>query len=146
MAKYRISRVYGEIRRNWFFSQLRSNFLETVKRPLAHVLSFDRGPGHLANGVEKSEIRFPVFGVQWVKFGKNANFQTKNAHFKPPYLPQLRADPHHSKTICAKVQNPIMDKGHCGDHPPGRGYTPRQMCPTPKFAIFQILIGLFSKQ
>ena len=84
VAKYRISRVYGEIRRNWFFSNFDRIFLETVKRPLALVLSIDRGRGVLAKGVEKSEIRKPVFKVQWVKVCKNANFQTKNANFQTP--------------------------------------------------------------
>ena len=81
--------MFGKIRRNWFFSNFDRTFLETVQRPLALVLIVDRGPGLLANCVEKSKIRLPVFGVHWVEFGKNANFQGQNANFQTPISPPM---------------------------------------------------------
>ena len=78
---------FTHVRRNTtklFFSNFDRTFLETVKRPLAHVFSIDRGPGCFAKGVEKTEMGLPVFGEQWAKLGKNANFQTKNAHIQAP--------------------------------------------------------------
>ena len=41
LAKYRILRMSGEIRRNWFSSNFDRTFLESVKRLLARVLSID---------------------------------------------------------------------------------------------------------
>ena len=83
---------FTHVRRNTtklFFSNFDRTLLETAKRPLALVLCIDRGPGVLAKGVEKSKTRPRVFGVQWVKICKNANFQTTNANFQTPIFPPI---------------------------------------------------------
>jgi len=136
VAKYRISRVYGEIRRNWFFSNFDRTFLETVKRPLARVLCIDRGSGLLANGVEKSEIRPSVFGVQWVKIGQNANFQTKNAHFQTPIsLPIGGRSPPFKNRLCYGPK-PYNRQGSFRGSVPRKGVYPTPNVPHPQICDF----------
>jgi len=62
-AKYRILRMSGEIRRNWFFSNFDRTFLESVRRRLAQVLSIDRWAEDLAKAAEKLKIRLLVLAV-----------------------------------------------------------------------------------
>ena len=128
----------GEIRRNWFFSNFDRPFLETVKRPLAQVLSIHRGLGVLANGVENAQIRLPVFGVQWVKFGKNANFQTKNAHFQTTISPPVGGrSPPFKNRMCYGPKLYTGQRSDGGCHRKGVSPTPKvphpQICDFPNF-------------
>jgi len=76
----------------------------------------------------------------WTNLAKTAIFKAKALIFELPYLRQIGDNRRHSKTTLARVPSPITIKGHDGGPPTGRGYTPRQKCPTPKFANFENLI------